>query len=72
MKDNIRKQYELACKYGVDERVIFYRLMFGGGEVVKYLQKCIKKEEKLLKQQDYSWVGFEGDIKNLLNKKDER
>lgn len=68
MKQKIVKQYELACKYGVDERIRFYRLLFGGGEVVKYLQKCIKKEERLLKKQKYDFWS-EGDVKSLINNK---
>jgi len=67
MKNKIIKQYELACKYKVDEVIRFYRLMFGGGKVIEYLQKCIKKEERLLKKQD-NFLG-EGDIKSLIEKK---
>lgn len=65
MKTKLVKQYELACKYGVDERVRFYRLLFGSGKVIDYLKKCINKEEKLLKKQDNFWS--EGDIR-IANK----
>lgn len=68
MKDKITKQYELACKYGVYEKVRFYRMLFGGEKVINYLKKCIKVEEKLLKEQCDQWIEFEGDIKSLLKK----
>lgn len=67
MNNKIRKQYELECKDRVDISINFYRIMFGGGAVIKYLKKCIKLEEKLLKKLDNFWS--EGDIKNLIKQK---
>ena len=66
LKNQIRKKYELSCKYGVDERVRFYRMMFGSGKVIKYLKSCIKEEEKYLKEQTNFWS--EGEVKGLIKK----